>query len=80
MPAEKVGKFIELPKSLVAEIQKMCEEYGTTFTFEVVDGLNRHVANPPQRKPEPLPPVVREAPAMAPKKPKPARKPKGKKP
>lgn len=69
MPAEKTGKFIELPTDLVAATQQMCERYGTTFTFEVVDALRRHVAYPPERKPEPLPDTGAEP--VPPKKPGP---------
>lgn len=52
---EKVGKFIELPVELVAEVMKLCAKHDTTFTAEVVDALRRHLAYPPKREPEPLP-------------------------
>jgi hypothetical protein len=53
--AKKVGKFIELPEDVTAEVSKLCERWGTTFTFEVVDALRRHTTYPPTRTPEPLP-------------------------
>lgn len=49
------GKFFQLPVALVDEIKKICGRYGTTFTYEVVDALQRHAAYPPAREPEPLP-------------------------
>jgi hypothetical protein len=55
MPVAKTGKFIELPQELIEDVNAMVAKYGTTFTFEVIDALRRHVAYPPMRKPEPLP-------------------------
>lgn len=70
MPPDKVGKFVELPVDLVAEVQRMCDRYGTTFTFEVADALRRHVAYPPERKPESLPPETPPVAAKPIKKPR----------
>jgi hypothetical protein len=55
MPPGKVGKFVELPVELVAELQRFCERQGTTFTFELAEAIRRHLAYPPKREPEPLP-------------------------
>jgi hypothetical protein len=55
MPVKKAGKFVEIPRELLEAVNAMCERFGTTFTFELVDALRRHVAYPPERKPEPLP-------------------------
>jgi hypothetical protein len=64
MPVAKTGKFIELPQDLIEDVNAMVAKYGTTFTFEVIDALRRHVAYPPVRQPEPLPdsPVATQEP------------------
>jgi hypothetical protein len=62
MPKEKkVGKFVEIPPDVVAAVQALAERMGTTFTFELIDALKRHVAYPPARVPEPLPCEARPA-------------------
>jgi hypothetical protein len=51
----KVGKFVEVPPDVHAAVLAMCERWGTTYTFELVDALRRHTTYPPKRVPEPLP-------------------------
>lgn len=51
----KVGKFIELAKELADALKAFSDAQGTTFTYEVEDAIRRHLAYPPDRRPEPLP-------------------------
>lgn len=55
------GKFVELPRDVAEELKAMAERYGTNFTHELVDAARRHIAYPPERKPEPLPDAPKPA-------------------
>lgn len=47
--------YVELPEDLLAELKKFVDVAGTSLAFEVRDAIRRHLAYPPDRKPDPLP-------------------------
>ena len=57
-----VGKYIELPPELVAEVERLAKVRGHKFREEVIDALRRHLAYPPPppTPPAPLPDAVSE--------------------
>ena len=61
------GVFFELSRELMAAFNEMCARNGTTFRFELEDAMRRHLAFPPRREPEHIPPTDADQPPAPPK-------------